>query len=89
MRKVSLLAFRTPNLNCGLLSVKKRSIIFYKKNVEGRRINDFKQSLLSEAVYHLKNYGDQGGSYYTLRDLHNSSDDTKTIFNNCCMIYSK
>ena len=34
--------------------------------------------LLNEVVYHLKNYGDQGGRYYTLRDLHNSSDDMKT-----------
>ena len=39
--------------------LKKEVLSFIKKNVEGWRINDFKQSLLSEAVYHLKNYGDQ------------------------------
>ena len=38
----------------------------------------------------MKNYGDFGGCYppqasadNTLRDLHNSSDDTKAEFNNC------
>ena len=41
----------------------------------------------------MKNYGDQGVCYNTLRntllDLHNSSYDTKEKFNNCCIIHSK
>ena len=46
---------------------------------------------MNEAEYLMKNYGDQGGFYpdKTLRDLHNSSYDTKAEFNNRFIIYSK
>ena len=49
---------------------------------------------MNEAEYLVKNYGDRGGWYTastdnTLRDLHNSSFDTKAEFNNCFIIYSK
>ena len=46
--------------------------------------------LLNEAEYHLKNYGDRVAAEAdnTLRDLHNSSDGTKTEFNNCFIIHS-
>ena len=46
----------------------------------------------------MKNYGDQGECYpsrpkakadNTLRDLHNSSHETKAEFNNCFIIYLK
>ena len=46
----------------------------------------------------MENYGDRGGCYpagplaeadNTLRDLHNSSCDTKAEFNNCFIIHSK
>ena len=42
----------------------------------------------------MKNYGDGGGCYPSrpdnnLRDLHNSSYDTKAEFNNCFIIHSK
>ena len=46
----------------------------------------------------MKNYGDLRGYYppqpkaltdNTLRDLHNSSYDTKAEFNNCFIIHSK
>ena len=43
---------------------------------------------MNEAEYLMKNYGDRGGCN-TLRDLHNSSYDTKTEFNNCFIIHSK
>ena len=47
--------------------------------------------LMNEAEYLMKNYGDQGGCYpdNTLRDLHNSSYDTKAEFNNCFIIHTK
>ena len=38
---------------------------------------------MNEAEYLMKNYGD------TLRDLHNSSYDTKAEFNDCFIIHSK
>ena len=47
---------------------------------------------MNEAEYLMKNYGDRGGCYLlrpqaeadnTLRDLHDSSHDTKAEFNNC------
>ena len=41
---------------------------------------------------YLKNYGDLGGSASaanTLRDVHNSSDDTEAEFNNSFIIHSK
>ena len=49
---------------------------------------------MNEAEYLMKNYGDEGGYYTaeadnTLRDLHNSSYDTKAEFNNCFIIHSK
>ena len=46
---------------------------------------------MNKAEYLMKNYGDQGGAEAdnTLRDLHNSSYDTKTEFNNCVIIHSK
>ena len=44
---------------------------------------------MNEAEYLMKNYGDRGGCYNTLQDLHNSSYDTKTEFNNCFIIHSK
>ena len=46
----------------------------------------------------MKNYGDRGGCYpssrlaevdNTLRDLNNSSYDTKAELNNCFIIHSK
>ena len=42
---------------------------------------------MNEAEYLMNNYGDRGGCYTastdnTLRDLHNSSYDTKAEFNN-------
>ena len=40
---------------------------------------------MNEAECLMKNYGDCGGCYWvdnTLRDLHNSSYDTKAEFNN-------
>ena len=42
-------------------------------------------AVINKAEYHVKNYGDRGGCY-TLRDLHNSSDDAKAEFNNCFII---
>ena len=52
------------------------------------------QELLNEADYHLKNSveiseGVGALADNTLRDLHNSSDDTKDEFNNCFIIHSK
>ena len=46
---------------------------------------------MNEAEYLMKNYGDQGGFYQdkTLRDIHNSSYDTKAEFNNRFIIHSK
>ena len=45
---------------------------------------------MNVAEYLMKNYGDLGGCYpNTLRDLLNSSYDTKAEFNNCFIIYSK
>ena len=48
---------------------------------------------MNEAEYLMKNYGDQGGvtasTDNNLRDLHNSSYDTKAKFNNCFIIHSK
>ena len=53
---------------------------------------------MNEAEYLMKNCGDRGGCYLsrpwadddnTLRDLHNSSYETKTEFNNCFIIHSK
>ena len=48
---------------------------------------------MNEADYLMKNYGDRGGytasTDNTLRDLHNSSYDTKAEFNNCFIIHSK
>ena len=51
------------------------------------------------AEYLMKNYGDRGGCHpsrpwaeadnNTLRELHNSSYDTKAEFNNCVIIDSK
>ena len=47
---------------------------------------------MNEAEYLKKNYGDRGGCYLsrpkaeadiTLRDLYNSSYETKAEFNNC------
>ena len=53
-------------------------------------INNFK---MNEAEYLLKNYGDRGSctdsTDNTLRDIHNSSYDTKAEFNNCYIIHSK
>ena len=39
----------------------------------------------------MENYGDRGGieAANTLRDLHNSSYDTKAEFYNCFIIHSK
>ena len=48
---------------------------------------------MNEAEYLMKNYGDRGGcaaeADNALLDLHNSSYDTKTEFNNCFIIHSK
>jgi len=49
---------------------------------------------MNEAEYLMKNYGDRGGCYMastdnTLRDLYNSSYDTKAEFNNCFIIHAK
>ena len=53
---------------------------------------------MNEAEYLMKNYGDRGGCYQsrpyaeadnTLRDLQNSSYDTKAEFNNCFINNSK
>ena len=49
---------------------------------------------MNEAEYLMKNYEDRGGYYTvstdnTLRDLHNSSYDTKAEFNNYSIIHSK
>ena len=53
---------------------------------------------MNDGEYLLTNYGDRGGCYpstthaeadNTLRDLHNSSYDTKAEFNNCLIIHSK
>ena len=48
---------------------------------------------MNEAEYLMKNYGDRGGytasTDNTLRDLHNSSYDTKAEFNICFVIHSK
>ena len=44
---------------------------------------------MNEAEYLMKNYGDRGGRYNTLRVLHNSSYDTKAEFNNCFIVHSK
>ena len=48
---------------------------------------------MNEAEYLMKNYGDLGGCTAStdnaLRDLHNSSYDTKAEFNNCFIIHSK
>ena len=53
---------------------------------------------INEWGWLMKNYGDQGGCYpsrpkaeadNTLRDLHNSSHETKAEFNNCFIIYLK
>ena len=50
----------------------------------------FNEQLMNEAEYLKKNYGDWGGCYdSTLRDLHNSSYDTKAEYNNCFIIHSK
>ena len=39
---------------------------------------------MNEAEYLMKNYGDRAASTdNTLRELHNSSYDTKAEFNNC------
>ena len=51
-------------------------------------------TIMNEAEYRMKNYGDQGGCYMaltdnTLRNLYNSSYDTKAKFNNCFIIHSK
>ena len=43
---------------------------------------------MNEAEYLMKNYGDRIMDN-TLRDLHNSSYDTKAEFNNCFIIHSK
>ena len=40
---------------------------------------------MNEAEYLMKNYGADN----TLRELHNSSYDTKAEFNNCFIIHSK
>ena len=50
--------------------------------------------LMNEAEYLMKNYGDWGGCYKastdnTLKDLHNSSYDTKAEFSNFFIIHSK
>ena len=54
-------------------------------------MNESEQDSWSE--YLMENDGDRGGCYAstdnTLRDLHNSSYDTKAEFNNCFIIYSK
>ena len=46
---------------------------------------------MNEAEYLMKNYGDRGGCYRgcynTLRDIHNSSYDTKAEFNNCFILF--
>ena len=50
---------------------------------------------MNEAEYLMKNYGYRAGCYplseadNTLRDLNNSSYDTKAEFNNCFIIHSK
>ena len=41
---------------------------------------------MNEAEYLMKNYGEL--CYHTLRDLQNSSDDTKAEYNNCFIIHS-
>ena len=51
-------------------------------------------TLMNEAEYLMKNYEDRGGYYTvstdnTLRDLHNSSYDTKAEYNNYSIIHSK
>ena len=50
----------------------------------------FNEQLMNEAEYLKKNYGNRGGCYDSiLRDLHNSSYDTKAEYNNCFVIHSK
>ena len=53
---------------------------------------------MNEAEYLMKSYGDRGWCYlsrpladadHTLRDLHNSSYDTKAEFNDCFIIHLK
>ena len=47
---------------------------------------------MNEAEYLMKNCGNRGGCYQadnTLRNLHNSSYDTKAEFNNSFIIHSK
>ena len=53
---------------------------------------------MNEAEHLTKNYGDRRGCYPSrpldeadnaLRDLHDSSYDTKAEFNNCFIIHSK
>ena len=53
---------------------------------------------MTETEYLMKNCGARGGCYpsrplaeadNSLRDLHNSSYDTKAEFNNCFIIHSK
>ena len=53
---------------------------------------------MNEAEHLTKNYGDRGGCYpsrlyaeadNTVRDLHNSSYDTKAEFNNSFIIHLK
>ena len=56
------------------------------------------EQLMNEAKYLMKNYGDRGWCYpsrpyaeadNTLRDLYNSSYDTKAEFINCFIVHSK
>ena len=44
---------------------------------------------MNEAQYRMNNYGDRGEADNTLRDLDNSSHDTKAEFDNCFVIHSK
>ena len=48
---------------------------------------------MNEAEYLVKDYGDRRGctasTDNTLRNLHNSSYDTKAEFNDCFIIHSK
>ena len=71
---------------------------FYRKYTEicATLPNSDNKQLMNEVEYLMKNYGDRGGCYpsrpqadNTLRDLHNSSYDTKAEFNYCFFIHSK
>ena len=58
---------------------------------EGHEFTSIILKLINEAEYLTKNYGDRGGciTLSVIRDLHNSSYDTKAEFNNCFIIHLK